>query len=78
MNQKNCCNSCGRILEEEHGILREDALFVKKSWGYFSKKDLEIHEFILCEDCYDRLIAGFQKPVSVTEKTEILNETERK
>jgi ribosomal-protein-alanine N-acetyltransferase len=70
MAQKNCCNSCGRILEDD-GNIREDALFVKKSWGYFSRKDLEIHEFILCEDCYDCITAGFQIPVSVSEKTEV-------
>jgi ribosomal-protein-alanine N-acetyltransferase len=73
MNENMCCNACGRNLEVEQEILREDALIVKKSWGYFSRKDLEIHEFVLCEDCYDRLTAGFKKPVSVYRKNEVLD-----
>jgi ribosomal-protein-alanine N-acetyltransferase len=73
MNENIYCNACGRKLEVEQGILREDALIVKKNWGYFSRKDLEMHEFVLCEDCYDRLAAGFKKPVSVCLKNEVLD-----
>lgn len=57
----------------QQGILREDALVVKKNWGYFSRKDLEVHEFVLCEACYDRIVSGFLKPVSVLQKSEVLD-----
>ena len=74
MSEKECyCSSCGRELKSKDGILQEDALCVKKDWGYFSKKDLEIHEFVLCEDCYDIMIAGFQKPVRILPKSEVLS-----
>ena len=38
------CNACGRQIEKE-------ALWVRKEWGYFSKRDLEVHEFAICESC---------------------------
>ena len=66
------CNACGRVLESRDGILQEDALIVKKDWGYFSKKDLEVHEFVICEDCYDAMATGFARPVSVSQKREVL------
>lgn len=72
--RKICCNFCARELQSEQGILREDALFVKKDWGYFSKKDLELHEFVLCEDCYERLIAKFKIPVKIWDKQEIMDD----
>lgn len=67
-----CCHQCGRVLKTEEGILREDALIVKKEWGYFSKKDLAVHDFVICESCYDKWIAGFVKPVCETKKREVL------
>ena len=36
--QKVKCNQCGRVLRMEKGILKEDALIIKKEWGYFPKK----------------------------------------
>lgn len=69
MNIKQCCcNSCGRKLKYQNGILQEDVLSVKKEWGYFSNKDMEFHEFVICEDCYDKLVAGFVKDVNKAEK----------
>ena len=47
------CNACGRQIEKE-------ALWVRKEWGYFSKRDLEVHEFAI--------------PVKKTEKIEVLGE----
>lgn len=64
------CNQCGKELEIKKGILQEDCLKVVKEWGYFSQKDLEIHEFCLCEACYDAWIAGFQLPVKKRNQTE--------
>ncbi len=65
------CNSCGRMIRLNHGTEREDALFVKKDWGFFSEKDLETHEFVLCESCYDKMINSFCKKVSISETNEI-------
>lgn len=67
------CNACGRELKVEKGILKEDALIVKKDWGYFSKRDLEVHEFILCESCYEKITGSFLLPVKITPKTEVLD-----
>jgi Fe2+ or Zn2+ uptake regulation protein len=66
------CNCCGKALKVENGILKEDAFEATKEWGYFSKRDLEIHHFNLCEECYDRIISGFQIPVEVRNKTEAM------
>ena len=49
------CNSCGRKLQLGPSP-REDVFTGRKEWGYFSKKDLEVHEFLLCEQCYDEMI----------------------
>lgn len=66
------CNSCGKSLEMENGILREDAFEAVKEWGYFSKRDTEVHHFNLCEECYEKLTAEFKIPVEVKKKLEIL------
>lgn len=74
MKSKRVCHSCGRELMEIDGILQEDVLFVKKDWGYFSQKDLQIHEFVICESCYDTWIQSFEHPVHISDKTEVLGE----
>lgn len=66
------CNSCGKILKVENGILKEDAFEATKEWGYFSEKDMEVHHFNLCEECYNKLIAEFKIPVEVRKKLEVL------
>lgn len=73
MTEKMYCNACGRPIKGDHNIQTEETLSVKKEWGYFSKKDLQIHEFTLCEDCYDKMIEKFKIPVSVKDKTEALS-----
>lgn len=67
-----CCNSCGKVLRVENGILLEDAFEATKEWGYFSERDMEVHQFNLCEDCYNKLIAQFKIPVEVKAKLEVL------
>ena len=57
------CNACGRRIEKE-------ALWVRKEWGYFSKRDLEVHEFAICEKMIDQFVI----PVKKTEKIEVLGE----
>lgn len=71
--EKCFCNACGRELKTKEGILQEDVLSVKKDWGYFSEKDLMVHEFIVCEKCYDAMISRFAKPVTVSEKREVMD-----
>lgn len=68
------CNSCGRKLSMKNGILQEDALIVEKEWGYFSRKDLQIHEIVLCEECYDKWVAGWKVPVRIKQKIEVLQD----
>jgi len=43
--------------------LKKEALWVRKEWGYFSKRDLEVHEFAICESCYEKMIDQFVIPV---------------
>lgn len=66
------CNCCGKQLKNRNGLLMEDAFEAVKEWGYFSKKDLQVHSFVLCEDCYDRIAASFRIPVTVTKKREVM------
>ncbi|NLK73981.1 MAG: hypothetical protein GX288_01660 [Clostridiales bacterium] len=66
------CNVCGKAIKVENGILKEDVFEATKEWGYFSKRDLEVHRFNLCEECYDKMIASFQIPVEVSKKLEVL------
>ncbi len=66
------CNVCGKKIHVEHGILKEDVFEAAKEWGYFSKYDLELHKFNICEDCYDRLIKTFKIPIQVIHKKEAL------
>ena len=70
--EKKYCNACGRELKVKNGILLEDVLAVQKEWGYFSEKDREVHEFYLCEHCYDALLEGFAIPVKKETVEEVL------
>ncbi|NMB43632.1 MAG: hypothetical protein GX995_05840 [Clostridiales bacterium] len=79
MNKKNknknftiTCNMCGKDIKTHRGMLMEDAFEGYKEWGYFSNKDLEVHKFTLCEDCYDKMIKSFKIPVEVSEKIEVM------
>ena len=71
-DMKIMCNACGRELKNENGILKEDAFEATKEWGYFSKKDLEVHKFVICEDCYDKMAEGFAIPVQRENKREAM------
>ena len=66
------CNACGRRILEDNGILREDIFEGRKEWGYFSKKDLRIDTFYLCEECYERITEAFVIPIERKEDTEVL------
>ena len=62
------CNQCGKEIPVIKGVAREDYLSVEKQWGYFSKKDLQIHRFCICESCYDQLTESFAIPLEHDEK----------
>ena len=66
------CNCCGKEIKKAKGIQKEDVLYISKDWGYFSKKDMERHRFIICEACYDNWVSGFAIPPKVEAKTEAL------
>lgn len=66
------CNKCGKELLVENGILKEGCFESKMAFGYFSRKDGQVHSFDLCEDCYDTLIADFKVPVEEREARELL------
>lgn len=67
------CNGCGRKLQLGPSP-QEDVFTGRKEWGYFSQKDLEVHEFLLCEKCYDEMIEKFAIPVKKSQKIEVLQE----
>lgn len=69
--EKVLCNCCGRALSLSGGHVTEGVLHVHKEWGFFSDKDLLCHEFDLCEQCYDKITAGFTLPVTEREILEI-------
>ena len=70
-NERIYCNRCGKeIAGDAHGNY-PDYLHVKKQWGYFSGKDMEMHEWKLCEECYDKFLKGFVIPASEKEVREL-------
>lgn len=66
------CNMCQKNLKVEKGIVQEGYFTGKELFGYFSNKDGEMHEFDLCEACYDKLIESFQIEVEKKEVSELL------
>ncbi|MBO5093466.1 MAG: hypothetical protein J6C33_03795 [Lachnospiraceae bacterium] len=66
------CNCCGRKLNVRNGILEEGCVGIETPFGYFSRRDGQVHRFDLCEDCYDKWTAAFRIPVEIEEKTELL------
>lgn len=60
--EKIICNKCGKEILVKNGMPEEDVLSVQKRWGYFSGKDNEVHEFDLCEACYDEWLSTFAIP----------------
>lgn len=66
------CNCCGKTFVVESGIIKEGIASIRIEWGYFSKKDGEIHDFDLCESCYEKYISGFNHPVRVSPQIEMI------
>lgn len=66
------CNRCKKELKVENGIVKEGCFHAEARFGYFSKKDGIQHFFDLCEECYDKMIAGLAIPVEEEEVKEML------
>ena len=67
------CNKCGKNIKVVEGTAREGVFECRYEWGYFSQKDLQIHQFNMCEDCYDEMVNSFVIPIKVSEKNEVLS-----
>ena len=71
------CNKCSSVIwdaetaeRDNHGLpvaWGVSYFEASHSWGYGSPKDMENHEFHLCEPCYDEFVSSFKIPVSVTQ-----------
>lgn len=57
------CNCCGKTIEKAESGRHSDYLSVEKTWGYLSPFDNEIHDFDICDSCYERFIESFAIPV---------------
>lgn len=66
------CNRCGKELKIHNGIPHEDFIHICKAWGYFSKKDGMQQEFVICEDCAERMEQEFVIPSRLYDTTELL------
>lgn len=66
------CNQCKKELKIDNGYLKEGCFTADYSFGYFSRKDGTKHQFDLCEDCYDRLVAQFAVLVDSSQEKELL------
>ena len=56
------CNCCGKEIANHWG---GDYLHVSKTWGYFSNYDEEVHEFDICQECYENFIKTFKVRIAV-------------
>ncbi|MGN0435763.1 MAG: hypothetical protein ACI4D8_03940 [Wujia sp.] len=72
MKKSTLCNMCGKTIEFEGEIPKEDYITVHKNWGYFSEKDGKTCRYILCEKCSDKLIESFVVPAEISDTTELL------
>lgn len=65
------CNLCG-VSISFHLPPPQDGLIKggegKLSFGYGSVRDTEVHRFHICDDCANKLCAGFAIPCDVTEE----------
>ncbi len=68
--KRRCVTAAEKSMKIQNGMLLEGICSVDTTWGYFSGKDLEKHEFDLCEECYDRITASFAVPPKISEDME--------
>ena len=65
------CNCCGKSMKIQNGMLLEGICLGRHDVGVLFRKDLEKHEFDLCEECYDRITLSFAVPPEISEDTEV-------
>lgn len=65
--EKMYCNKCGKEIQIENEIVKEGVFSSTTTWGYFSEKDGDKHEFDICEKCYDEFLESFKIPVVLPE-----------
>jgi hypothetical protein len=51
-------NQFGEPYSVFHPPSFKDFFLLETSWGYFSSKDGDKHEAVLCEPCYDEVFKG--------------------
>lgn len=57
------CDICNKSCNESgYDFESHEWAELKATWGYFSNKDLQIHQCHMCEQCYD-LVANFIKSI---------------
>lgn len=66
------CNKCGKNIKVENNIVKEGVFSIDYKWGYFSRRDSEIHSFDLCEECYEELLNSFVIETEIVEGNEFL------
>lgn len=66
------CNCCGRELSVKNGILEEEGIEVRHTFGYFSENDGQTEEFDLCEECYRKITGKFRVPVRGRTELELI------
>ena len=65
------CNCCGKEICIEIGSRMEEYYHLRKSWGYFSRKDGVTQAADICEACMDAWLGSFQIPPERIERTEL-------
>ena len=50
------CDICDESCSEPQSGLIEYAV-LEALWGYYSKKDGERYECMMCEDCFDKIVS---------------------
>ena len=71
-NLENLVSDKELFICKENGIVKEGCIHLKAPFGFFTTRDGQTHYFDLCEACYDKITAGFQIPVTIEERTELL------
>ena len=67
-----CCNRCGKTFATDRGTVVEGIADITVEWGFFSKRDGELHRFAICEKCYDEIIEQFKLKPTKENKTELI------
>jgi hypothetical protein len=50
------CDSCNKSCNMDNVHSCFEFAEIKVHWGYYSNKDTEYHEIVMCESCYDKML----------------------